>query len=261
MEKGRVPFKYLGVSVSPKRLSVLDCDCLVAKVTDRIRAMGSRHLSYAGRAVSIKSIFSTLHNHWARISILPKTVLRKIGAICREFLWHGKESRDNTSLVAWEKECRPKKQRDLGFKNLILWNVATLTKYVWWIENKEDHLWVKWVHAVYIKDQQSHTSQNVKYTVRLGYSWLLPDVDTVTCHKCCELVSELCRFRIPLQHCVNWWIDKRFRSLCQKKILGVILAALIYHIWMGRNRSRVELFLCRPERVLQLIQKDVILRL
>ncbi|XP_074267197.1 uncharacterized protein LOC141590507 [Silene latifolia] len=353
MKKGQVPFKYLGVSVSPTRLSVLDCDCLVDKVTDRIRAMGSKHLSYAGRAILIKSIFSTLHNYWSRIFILPKTVLRKIEAICREFLWHGKETRDSPSLVAWEKICRPKKQGGLGFTNLILWNVAALTKYVWWIENKEDHLWVKWVYAVYIKDQRwfdyeptlnsswswrkicqtknlmkpfftsSIFSLNVNYTVRMGYSWLLPAAGNVTWYpwsqnnwmipkhrfigwlmvqqrlltqdrlirmhilqsnicflcgvapedhphlfflckysqKCCDLVSTWCRFSIPLQDSVDWWVTARFRSLCQKKILGIILVALIYQLWMCRNCSRVELSLSRPEMVLHLVQKDVTLSL
>ncbi|XP_074283223.1 uncharacterized protein LOC141607771 [Silene latifolia] len=107
MKKGTVPIKYLGVNVSPKRLSVLDCEVLVEKVIGRIRSMGSRKLSYIGRLVMIKFVFSTLHNYWARIFVISKTVIGKIEAICRGYLWHGSELKESRSLVAWEKICKP----------------------------------------------------------------------------------------------------------------------------------------------------------
>ncbi|XP_074266063.1 uncharacterized protein LOC141588524 [Silene latifolia] len=151
MNRGKVPFKYLGVNVSSKRLSVLDCACLVEKMDDRIRGIGSRHLSYVGRIVLIKSIFSTLHNYWARIFILPRTVFKNIEVMWRDYLWHGKEIKGSPALVDWEKICRPKRQGGLGITDLVTWNTAALGKYVWWVEKKADHLWVNWVHAIYIK--------------------------------------------------------------------------------------------------------------
>ncbi|XP_074266470.1 uncharacterized protein LOC141589743 [Silene latifolia] len=87
MCRGNVPFRYLGVSVSPKRLSVMDCNCLVDKVVDRIRGLGSKQISYAGRVVLIQSVLSTL-SYWARIFILPKMMIKRIEAICRDYLWH-----------------------------------------------------------------------------------------------------------------------------------------------------------------------------
>ncbi|XP_074266570.1 uncharacterized protein LOC141589846 [Silene latifolia] len=244
MCRGNVPFGYLGVSVSPKRLSILDCNCLVDKVVDRIRGLGSKQLSYAGR---------TCH-----------------GGL---------------------KVCRAEKQGGLGIKNLQIWNCAAIAKYVWWIKKKENHLWVKWVHAIYIKGDickdyepplnsslawrkicQIKTlmkdciwAQNVHYSINYGYSWLLPDTGTVdlafmaseqrlltqvrlmnmgiaqhnSCylcgimpedHKhlfiacvysatCCRLVSDWCSFQIPLANCIQWWIALRSRTLTQKKAL------------------------------------------
>ncbi|XP_074289305.1 uncharacterized protein LOC141614459 [Silene latifolia] len=105
---GNVPFKYLVVNVSPKRLSTLYCNCLVDNVVDRIKGMGARHLSYA-----------------SRIFILPKVIIKKIEAICRDYLWHGKFDSAGLALVAWEKLCRSKKQGGLGLKNLIFIKVRT----------------------------------------------------------------------------------------------------------------------------------------
>ncbi|XP_074299014.1 uncharacterized protein LOC141630019 [Silene latifolia] len=145
MKRGHVPLKYLGVNVSPKRLSIMDCACLVDKIVDKNRSLGSMKLLYACRVVLIKVVLSSLHCYWARLFILPKTVIGKIEAVCRSYLW---------------------KQGWLGFKDLHTWNVGAIEKYVWWVAMKADHLLVRWVHAVYIKN-----SAWKDYELGSGSSW------------------------------------------------------------------------------------------
>ena len=72
IKRGMIPFNYLGINVSPKRLSVKDCNCLVEKIVKRIRGIGFRKLSYADRAVMIRAVLSTIHCYWARIFVIPK---------------------------------------------------------------------------------------------------------------------------------------------------------------------------------------------
>ncbi|XP_074301623.1 uncharacterized protein LOC141633025 [Silene latifolia] len=193
MKRGHVPFTYLGVTVSPKRLSVMDYNSLVDNVVDRIRGLGSRKLSYAGRTVLLQSVLSTLHSYWARIFILPKTVISKIEAICRSYLWHA------------------------------------VGKYVWWVAKKADHLWVRWVHAIYIKncnwmDYEPGSGSSwawrkicqVKqimnpyllslsglehYTIKAGYQWLKPDENLVSWYP-----WMLNKWLIPKQSFIVWLI-------------------------------------------------------
>ncbi|XP_074271645.1 uncharacterized protein LOC141595577 [Silene latifolia] len=151
MCRGSVPFKYLGVTVSPKRISI---------------------------------------GAWAPdISLM-------LGEL---------EPGSSPALVAWEKVCSSKKHGGLGLKNLHYWNCAAVGKYVWWIENKEDHLRVKWVHVIYIKGKvwkdysppinsswawrkicqtknilkDSIWDQNISYSIKRGYEWLVPANPTV----------------------------------------------------------------------------------
>ncbi|XP_074266118.1 uncharacterized protein LOC141588584 [Silene latifolia] len=210
MKPDKVPFKYLGINVSPKRLSVLDCHCLVEKVVERIRGLGARKLAYSGRLVLVQSVLSSLHSYWARIFIIPKTVIAKIEAVCRRFLWHGTEHQEGPALVAWDAICRPCNQGGLGIKKLYDWNIAALGKYVWWIEQKADHLWVKWVHSIYIKRgiwKEYEPSMNSswawrkicqvktifhqffygnvgqmtgQYSIKQGYKFLRPDIEKVS---------------------------------------------------------------------------------
>ncbi|XP_074318871.1 uncharacterized protein LOC141655705 [Silene latifolia] len=119
MQQGSVPFKYLGVNVSSKRLSVLDCHYLPEKIVARIRSLGSKKLSYAGRLVLIQT-----------------------------YLWHESDQKESPALVSWSQVCNPLKQGGLGLRDLHSWNIAAIGKYVWWVAMKTDHLWFKWVHSV-----------------------------------------------------------------------------------------------------------------
>ncbi|XP_074288265.1 uncharacterized protein LOC141613431 [Silene latifolia] len=165
--------------------------------------MGTRRLSYAGRLVLVKAVLSSLHCYWARIFILPATVLKRVEALCRSFLWQGKEVAHSPPLIAWDTCCQTQKMGGLGIVDLRRWNVAALGKYVWWIAHKEDHLWVKWIHAIYMKHvdwfsynpkstaswswrkicgvkdklKQGYVDswwlkQDNHYTIQQGYSWL-----------------------------------------------------------------------------------------
>ncbi|XP_074300097.1 uncharacterized protein LOC141631307 [Silene latifolia] len=206
MKRGAIPFRYLGVNIIPKCLGIMDCQQLVDKVTKRIRAVGSKKLLYAGRLILIKTVLNTVHNYWSRIFIIPKAVLNKIDALCRAFLWHGNEAKESPALVAWNKLCKPRKNGGLGLRHLHSWNIAAIEKYVWWIEAKPDHLWVCWVHAIYIKQQvwqdftpslssswawrkvcwvknllqlflfnEQWRAHNPQYSIKIGYSWLVDE--------------------------------------------------------------------------------------
>ncbi|OIS97554.1 hypothetical protein A4A49_07321 [Nicotiana attenuata] len=55
-QKGNLPFRYLGIPISAKKLSIMDCEVLVDKMTARIKTWRSRNLSYAGRVQLINSV-------------------------------------------------------------------------------------------------------------------------------------------------------------------------------------------------------------
>lgn len=49
----------------------------------------------------------------------------------RRFLWGGDEENRKTSWVCWKEICQDRKERDLGVKNLELFNLALLLKWRW----------------------------------------------------------------------------------------------------------------------------------
>ncbi|WMV58355.1 hypothetical protein MTR67_051740 [Solanum verrucosum] len=118
--EGEVPFKYLGVPVSSKKLTIGQCLPLVEKITERIRCWSAKLLPYVGRIQLIKSVIFV---------------------------------RSRKALVLWEKLCLPKAAGGLNIINLSLWNTVAILNLLWPIHEKKDCLWIRWVHIYYMKDE------------------------------------------------------------------------------------------------------------
>ncbi|XP_057251762.1 uncharacterized protein LOC130591842 [Beta vulgaris subsp. vulgaris] len=149
---GLFPFRYLGVPITPNRISISNCNVLINRILKRIMCWSSRHLSYAGRATLVNAVLLTIHTYWAQVFLLPQYVIQRVTQICRAYLWDGETFLHKPPLVAWEWVCRLKKCSRHGVRDCMVWNTATMGKYMWQIAKKEDTLWIKWIHSIYIRE-------------------------------------------------------------------------------------------------------------
>ncbi|XP_074321477.1 uncharacterized protein LOC141658211 [Silene latifolia] len=124
-----------------------------------------------------------LHSYWSTIFLIPNGIMNKIDSICRNFLWGGKDSYLRAPAVSWDKCCAPKAEGGLGIKNSKNWKKALFGKYVWWIASKKDHLWVKWISHVYLKN--CWMGKQSDYTIIEGYNWLRGPSPKVSWWKIC----------------------------------------------------------------------------
>lgn len=106
--EGELPFRYLGVPMSSKKLTVGQCIPLVEKTTTKIRYWSAKLLSYVGRIQLIKSVIFGVQTYWAQIFLLPKEIIKMIDTLCRSFLWTDSATNSRKSLISWEKICSPK---------------------------------------------------------------------------------------------------------------------------------------------------------
>ncbi|XP_074265751.1 uncharacterized protein LOC141588195 [Silene latifolia] len=117
--RGTLPFKYLGVLISSKKLTKSEGMKLTERIVARIRGWSAKYSLIFGR----------------------------------NYLWGGRADYIKAPNVGWDTCCMPKTEGGLGLKDSCNWNVALLGKYVWWLASKKDHMWVKWVNHVYMKGQ------------------------------------------------------------------------------------------------------------
>ncbi|XP_060170874.1 uncharacterized protein LOC132601831 [Lycium barbarum] len=166
---GELPFRYLGIPLSSKKLSLLQWKPLIEKMVGRISTWTVRKLSYAGRVQLVQSVLFGIQAYWAQIFVLPTKVMKTIEAHCRSYVWSGVNTITKRALVAWDKVCTPKSVGGLNLINLKIWNRAAIAKNSWDVAHKEDKLWIRWIHTYYIKEQNFDTmpmSQQVCWMVR-----------------------------------------------------------------------------------------------
>ncbi|XP_074297188.1 uncharacterized protein LOC141627882 [Silene latifolia] len=163
--------------------------------------------------------------------------------------------------------------RGCELMKLYDWNVAAIGKYVWWIESKADHLWVKWVHSVYIKSSLwesyvptlnsswtwrkicqvkeilkpllFHSQGGHEYSAKQGYEWLnprglmLPWVPWVNI-----------KWMIP-RHAFLVWIVAQQKLLTQDRLqkFGMVQSNVCYLCGVEEEDHEHIFFQCRSDEL------------
>ncbi|XP_075085045.1 uncharacterized protein LOC142168282 [Nicotiana tabacum] len=152
--QGDLPFKYLGIPLSTKKLNIVQWKPLVDKITARITSWITKKHSYASRVQLVQSVIFGVQSYWAQLFIIPTNILSLIESYYRSFVWSGTNTITRKALVAWERVCSPTSMGGLNLINIKLWNKTTATKTCWDLAHKQDKLWIRWVHTYHIKRQQ-----------------------------------------------------------------------------------------------------------
>jgi hypothetical protein len=154
---GSLPFRYLGIPLTSKKLSIHHYMPLIDRIVERIYSWSAKLLSHAGRLQLIRSVTFAVANYWMQCLPLPKQVIHKINSICRSFLWSGGTTITKKAPVAWDDVCSSKAHGGLNLISLEEWNQANLAKLLWNINSKADSLWIRWIHSYYIKQDHLMT--------------------------------------------------------------------------------------------------------
>jgi len=98
----KFPIKYLGVPITTRRLSKIECQGPIDKITTRIRGWTSRKLSFVGRTLLINTVIFELFTYWASVFILPNKILQKITQLSKDFLWGDSEEFKRVPHISWQ---------------------------------------------------------------------------------------------------------------------------------------------------------------
>ncbi|XP_058769981.1 uncharacterized protein LOC131643698 [Vicia villosa] len=169
--EGQLPFRYLGVPLTSKKMSLNHYLPLIERILNKIHHWSAKLLSMAGRIQLVKSVCTAIASYWLQCFPIPKCVIHKIHFVCHTFIWTGGETNSSKSPVAWDTVCKPIKHGGLGIIHLEMWNQVTMLKLLWNLSKKQDCLWVKWMHSYFIKEQNL---MNIEVT--MGASWIIKGV-------------------------------------------------------------------------------------
>lgn len=74
------------------------------------------------------------------------TMIDRINRMVRQFVWGNKRG-----PVEWRKVCLLHVEGGLGLRDLSVWNKTMLSKTLWNIHAKKESLWIRWIHAEYLR--------------------------------------------------------------------------------------------------------------
>ena len=146
---GTMPFKYLGIPMTHRRLRNSEWRCVVDRFESRLSNWKAKFLSSGGRLVLINSVLSSLPIFMMSFFEIPTGVLQKLDAIRSRFFWQGGHHKKKYRLAKWEIICQPKEIGGLGVANLDIKNICLLSKWLFKLLNG-DGVWQQLLRNKYL---------------------------------------------------------------------------------------------------------------
>lgn len=112
------PFTYLGITISPRKLSIQNFGSIVSKVQIIISLWKHFHILHAGRVVLIKSVLMSIPSYTLAVYEIPDTSLVQIAKFARSFLWFKGNNRSGFSRISWKRATLEKSDGRLAIGNL-----------------------------------------------------------------------------------------------------------------------------------------------
>lgn len=123
LSHGSLPIRYLGVPLNSKKLTLLNCEPLLAQVKSKVNSWSAQSLSFAGRLLLVNTVVAGITNFWCATFVLPKALEKKEGG--------------------------------LGCRDLVAWNKACTLKLIWIPFCNSGSLWVAWYKKKVLNDSLS----------------------------------------------------------------------------------------------------------
>jgi hypothetical protein len=141
-EVKQFPVRYLGLPLSTKKIPKAEVHTIVEAVARKMPACHGSLMARSGRLVWTKSVLRAIPIYAMMADSLPPRARKEIDAICKKFLWVGKDAAiTGKCMVAWDTCCRPTELGGLGIPNLKLQGYALQTKWLWLQKADNSRAW------------------------------------------------------------------------------------------------------------------------
>ena len=140
---GSFPVKYLGLPLGARHKALPMWDGVEERLRRRLARWKRQYLSKGGRITLIKSTLVSIPIYQMSIFRMPKSVVKRLEKLQRDFLWGGGNTGRKIHLVNWKVVCTQKDKGGLGIRRMGLLNKALLGKWIWRFAVEKDVLWKK----------------------------------------------------------------------------------------------------------------------
>lgn len=137
------PIRYLGLPLSTTKVPKAHIQRTVDAVARRLAASHGPLMAKSGRLIWVKSVLSAIPVYYMIADGLPPWAKKEIDAICRRFLWAGKDGDARGKCMVTWKTTHPKDIGGLGISDLKLVATAFEAKWLWLQKTDRDRAWAE----------------------------------------------------------------------------------------------------------------------
>ncbi|KAJ6835850.1 uncharacterized protein M6B38_329970 [Iris pallida] len=145
VDRGELPVKYLGVPLTVNYAREQDCHSLVDFAQKRVEGWQAAGLSFGGRIELVRSVIAGIAMFWLQSIQIPSATIRKVEAICSNFIWRG-----GIHAISWDQLCRPREEGGVGLRPFQEVRKAACMKMAWKFI-KGGSLWADWMTSRYLR--------------------------------------------------------------------------------------------------------------
>lgn len=144
--------KYLGVKILQHGSSCTSYNYLIEEIDNRLPGWKRHNLTHAGRDTMIQSVLALIPVYYMAMSLLPKSVIKRMNHILRNFWWEHSSEHMKMHFLKWDWFLTSKAKGGLGLRYLEDLNKALVEKLAWRFLQHPDSLWSRILHAQYLRD-------------------------------------------------------------------------------------------------------------
>ncbi|XP_020686290.1 uncharacterized protein LOC110102326 [Dendrobium catenatum] len=123
--------EYLGLPLMMRKPVAANFGNLIRSAQNKTNLWGKKHLSYAGRALLIRTALLPIPMYLVTHTAVPHGVLNDIEKIARRFLWQKDNNNRGMHYVAWKELCQPRSHGGMGFYSSVKWQGALRARLAW----------------------------------------------------------------------------------------------------------------------------------
>ena len=122
---------YLGIPEDISGSKVRLFAFLKERLQNRVNGWTGRWLTKGGKEVLIKSILLALPTYVMSTLLLPLETCENLASAIAQFWWSSNPLKRGIHWAKWEKICKPRDERGIGFRMIHEFNLALLGKQLW----------------------------------------------------------------------------------------------------------------------------------
>ncbi|RAL43251.1 hypothetical protein DM860_015141 [Cuscuta australis] len=150
MQKGTLPFTYLGATICKGKLKKHHCGNIMDHFDKHIQSWYSKTLNQMGRLILIKHVLSSIPLHILAVHSLPISVTHLLHSRMANFFWGSRHGNQLHHWKSWKRLCQPSSAGGLGIKDLqTLQHTQSIN--LWWRVNHDTGVWANTMRAIYMR--------------------------------------------------------------------------------------------------------------